>query len=246
MQVTGDTSIGELLAMHPAATSVFEIVGIDTCCGQLRSLRDACASASLNTDEAIELLEGRAITTSLPLLPQQPDTPLSELTQAIVKHHHRRARKRLVALIQSARSLCGAHAGRFPELRRVRDQIEKLARTLIPHMINEERFLFPYISTFDTGAPNKEMIVPLFGTVALPLQSLRHDHSDDLQTIATLREVTRNFSVPEGACPRFRSFYAELADFAGELQQHVHIEDDMLFPRAVDMEKRLASGSATR
>jgi len=245
MQITVETSIGELLAMHPAALAVFEIVGIDTCCGQQRSLRDACASASLDTDEAIELLEGRAITTALPLLPQRPDAPLSELTQAIVKHHHRRARKRLVALIPSVRSLCGAHAARFPELRRVRDQIEKLARTLIPHMINEERFLFPYISTFDTGAPNKEMIVPLFGTVELPLQSLRHDHSDDLQTIVTLREATRNFGVPEGACPRFRSFYSELSGFAAELQQHVHIEDDTLFPRAVEMEKRLARGSAS-
>ncbi|MEO6487501.1 MAG: DUF542 domain-containing protein [Thermoanaerobaculia bacterium] len=242
MQVTGDTSVGELLAMHPAARTVFEIFGIDACCGQPRSLRDACASAALDTDEAIDLLEGRAITTALPLFPQA-DAPLSELTKAIVKHHHRRARKRLIALIQSARSLCGAHASRFPELWRVRDQIEKLARSLIPHMINEERFLFPYINTFETGSSNAA-IVPLFGSVEFPLQSLRHDHSDDLQSIATLRETTRNFKVPEGACQLFGSLYAELSDFSREIQQHVHIENDTLFPRAVEMEKRMARGSA--
>ncbi len=236
MRVTGDTSIGDLLGMHPAATAVFEIVGIDTCCGEPRSLRAACRSIALDTEEAVELLEGGAINTSLPPLPQRPDTSLSELTQAIVKHHHRRARKRLVALIQSARTLCGTHASRFPELWRTRDLIEQLARTMIPHMSNEERFLFPYISTFETGTPNREMVVPLFGTVEFPMQALRHDHADDLDTIHLLREATRGFSVPETACPRFRNLYAELSEFAGELQAHLHIENDTLFPRAVEME----------
>jgi regulator of cell morphogenesis and NO signaling len=243
MTVTGNTSVEELLATLPAATSVFEILGIDSCCRQDRSLLNACAAAGVDAGEIIDLLQGGPVITPLPLLPQRADAPLSELTDGIVKHHHRRARKRLVDLIQTVRILWSAHTGRFPEIRMVREQLEKLARDLIPHMVKEERYLFPYIDSLIEGAsPNTEVVVPLFGTIQFPLQSIRHDHSEDLQTISALRQATRNFVAPEGACPRFRSFYAQLSDFTMELQQHIHLENDVLFPRALEMEQRAARG----
>ncbi len=246
MKVIGNTSVEELLATLPAAAPVFEILGIDSCCRQERSLQKACDAAGLDTDEVIELLQGRPVVGQLPLLRQQPDTPLSELTDGIVKHHHRRARQRLVDLIRTVRTLCSAHASRFPEIWVVREQLEKLARDLIPHMAKEERYLFPYIDSLVEGAsPNTEIVVPLFGTIQFPLQSVRHDHSEDLHTIGALREATRSFVPPEGACSRFRAFYTQLSDFTMELQQHIHIENDVLFPRAVEMEKRAARGWAS-
>lgn len=179
MVFTGDASVEEILATTPAATAVFEIVGIDSCCNRERPLSQACASAGIETDEVIDLLRGDPVVTQLPAFRSGPDTTLSELTTMIVEHHHRRARKRLVELIQTARTLCSAHAGRFPELWKVRDHIEMLARDLLPHMRTEERYLFPYIASFAAGArPDTRIVVPLFGTIQFPLQSLRHDHSD--------------------------------------------------------------------
>lgn len=244
MALTGGTSVEEILATTPAATAVFEILGIDSCCNRERSLSQASASAGIDTAEVIDLLQGHPVVTPLPVFPTAEGTSLSELTRMIVEHHHRRARKRLVGLIQTARTLCSAHGGRFAELWTVREHIEALARDLLPHMRTEERFLFPYIASFASGAPpDTRIIVPLFGTIQFPLQSLRHDHSDDLRTIATLIHLTRNFIPPEGSCARFRDFYAQLSDFARELQQHIHIENDVLFPRAVEMEKRAAGGA---
>jgi regulator of cell morphogenesis and NO signaling len=242
MTFTAETSVEELLVTLPAAAGVFEILGIDYCCRQERSLQKACAASGLDSNEVIDILRGEPVVTEPVRLRLAADSPLSELAGEIVRHHHRHARKRLVALIQTVRTLCSAHAGRFPEIWKIRDQIEKLARDLIPHMAREERYLFPYIASLEHGVPDTEIVVPLFGTIEFPLQSVRHDHADDLTTINVLRETTRNFAPPEEACSRFRAFYADLSDFTMELQEHIHVENKVLFPRAVEMEKRAASG----
>lgn len=243
MRVTGAVSVEEVLATSPAAESVFEILGINACCMRERSLQKACAAAGLSAEEVIDILSSQPIAPQTPFDWAKADRPLSQLTARIVNQYHRHARKRLVALIRSARMLCSAHAGRFPWLSDIRDDLEKMARDLIPHMSKEERFLFPYINGFEQGIPDSEIVIPLFGTIQFPLQSLHHDHAADLAAIKSLRESAKKFVSAEGACAHFDPFFLNLSEFLSELQDHIQVENDILFPRAVEIEKRAASHS---
>lgn len=245
MRVTGKASVEELLATLPAAPLVFEILGINSCCMTKRSLDSACAGAGLNTEEVIDALSARPIAPQPPFDWDRGDRPLSELTARIVSQYHRQARRRLVALIQSARTLCSAHEGRFPWFWEIRDQLERIARDLIPHMSKEERYLFPYINGFEKGIPDTEIVIPLFGTIQFPLQSVHHDHAADLAAIKALRDSTKSFVSAEGTCAHFDAFFSNLSEFLTELQEHIQVENNILFPRAVEMEKRAASGSAS-
>lgn len=245
MKVTGKESVEELLATLPAAPLVFEVLGINSCCMTERSLDDACAGAGPNTEEVIDALSARPITAQPAFDWDKAGRPLSELTARIVSQYHRQARRRLVALIQSARTLCSAHAARYPWFWEIRDQLERIARDLIPHMSKEERFLFPYINGFEKGVPDTEIVIPLFGTIQFPLQAVHHDHAADLAAIKALRDSTKNFASAEGTCAQFNAFFANLSEFLTELQEHIQVENNILFPRAVEMEKRAARNSVS-
>jgi regulator of cell morphogenesis and NO signaling len=235
---TAAMSVGELLAGSPRASVVFEVVGIDTCCGHSKSLAEAAAAAHIDAGEVVDLLEGREVA---PAPAPDRDAPLTEITQYIVAHFHRRARSTLVALTELSRQACTAHADRLTTLWNIKDAIEQLVRELVPHMRGEERYHFRYIDSMQTPELNRELLVPLYGTIQYPLHSLRHDHSRDLTAMADLRVIASDFNPPASSCERVQRLYALLANFERELQQHVQIEDQTLFPRAVEMERKLAT-----
>ena len=233
---TREMSVGDLLAAFPRASVVFEIVGIDTCCGRSKSLADAAAAAHIDAGEVVDLLDGREIV-SVPA--PDRDAPLTEITRYIVAHFHRRARSILVELTELSRQVCSAHAERLATLWDMKDAVEQLVRELVPHMRGEERYHFRYIDSMQSPALDREILVPLYGTIQYPLQTLRHDHSRDLTAMADLRAIATDFIPPGESCERVQRLYALLATFEQELQQHVQIEDQTLFPRAVAMELQL-------
>jgi regulator of cell morphogenesis and NO signaling len=233
---TAALSVGELLATSPRAAVVFEVVGIDTCCGREKSLADAAAQAGISVDEAVDLLDCRDLA---PTTPPDRQAPLSEITRYIVARFHRRARALLVELLELSRQVCSGHAEQIAALWDVKDAIDQLVRELIPHMRAEERYHFRYIDGMQSPAPDREILVPLYGTIDYPLQSLRHDHSRDITAMSDLRAITAAFAVPAGSCDRVRRLYSLLATFERELQQHVQVEDGILFPRAIEMERKL-------
>lgn len=230
-------SVGDLLAGFPRASVVFEVVGIDTCCGHSKSLADAAAAAHIDGGEVVDLLDGREIA---PAPAPDRDALLTEITRYVVAHFHRRARSILVELTELSRQVCSAHSERLAMLWDMKDAIEQLVRELVPHMRGEEQYHFRYIDSMQSPALDREILVPLYGTIQYPLQSLRHDHSRDLAAMADLRVIASDFIPPASSCERVQRLYALLATFERELQQHVQIEDQTLFPRAVEMERKLA------
>jgi regulator of cell morphogenesis and NO signaling len=239
MQIGPDTTVAQVAEGLRTAETVFEVVGIDSCCKRDRKLSDAAAAAGIDLEELVALLREVPQDPAVTPLTPGPRATLSEVTKEVRNQYHRRARRALVSLVRTARMLAGSHGQTFRELGKIRGEVEELTRDLIPHMLREERYLFPYIAAMDGGKLESEMVVPLFGRVEHPLKHLRHDHADDLEAIAKLRELTRNFTPPEGACPGMRRFYSALAHFAVELQEHIDLENDVLFPRAVEVESRL-------
>ena len=245
MRIGPDSRVGDVADGLPGAEMVFEVVGVDYCCRRDRRLDEASTAAGIDLEELVALLRDVPQEAAIAPLTPGPRASLSEITKEIRNQYHRRARRSLVSLTRMVRMLTTSHAGTQPELHSVREQIEHLTHDLVPHMMREERYLFPYIAAMDGGRLESETVVPLFGRVEHPLQHLRHDHADDLQVISRLRDLTRNFTPPDSACSGVRKLYSTLGHFALELQEHIDLENNVLFPRAVEVESRLFQKART-
>lgn len=240
--VSPDARVGEVADSVPFAARVFEIVGIDFCCHRDRSLHDAASTARLNAGELMALLQRDVPVPSMPA-PADPKTvPLNELTRYVAGHFHPRARRMLVDLSILASQAASAHVSQSDDVWALQDHITRLARELVPHMRREEQYLFPYIDSFvrELG-PDETLVVPLFGTVTYPLQHIHHDHAQDLALVAGVRSLTQDFNPPARACDSVRQLYRLLEHFESDLKQHVALENDVLFARAVDEERRAAA-----
>jgi regulator of cell morphogenesis and NO signaling len=238
----GESRVSDIVEQIPRATLVFEILGIDYCHNDQRTLSVAAAAASCDVNEVTDLLN-RTEVAPRPASPKG-SASFSQMTSYVVDVYHRRARRMLIDLLELIGRIASSHSAKHPELWALKASLEDIARKLIPHMVSEERFLFPYIRSMDGKVPDTTTVIPLFGTVQYPLQSLRHDHGQDRTLIDRIREITHNFSPPEDACSRYRILYSMLADFTNELREHIEFEDDVLFPRAIDAERKFFSASA--
>ncbi len=236
MTTPATQTVHEALAANSRASTIFEVLGIDYCCGGERSLREAALLAHASPDELLSLFDDAPAPE--PPAPDRLTSPLAEITRYIVEHFHRRARRRLVELLLLARRAAVSHCGVHAELGDVRDDVEQLARELTAHMLVEERYLFRYIDSMESPLTDAEVLVPLFGTLKYPLQSVRHDHSKDLTALADICAVTRGYDPPPGGCDHVKQLYEALQSFELELKEHIAMEDDTLFWRAVELERK--------
>lgn len=239
MEVTSEAAVGELVIQLPRASRVFSILEIDFCCNGDRPLGTACAAAGYDCAEVVALINGSETVAVAPPRPTWNEVPLAEITSHIVQFHHRGSRRLLVDVLERIDRIGSAHAAAHPELWHLKRVVEKLAHKLVPHMLKEERYLFRYIDTMEgpVGADDS-MLVPLFGTLRYPLQSIHHDHTEDLSLIAMIRRASGEFTAPKDACADFRILYTMLAELAKDLEEHIYLENDVLFPRAIEAERK--------
>lgn len=167
--------------------------------------------------------------------------PLGDLVRHIVERHHSFTRgeiNRLSLLLEEVVPLQGR---RHPELIRVQTTMKALSAELIEHMDKEEGMLFPYISELEQADRfSRRPPEPVFGTIQNPIAAMIMEHEASEQALETLRESTQNHAVPQDACPSFKALYEALPALAADLKQHIHLENDILFPRAVELESKLA------
>jgi len=237
--VSLDDRVGEVADTVAHAARVFEIVGIDFCDKRDRSVRDAAKTASIDAAELLQLMDPTSAVAPARPMENAKDAPLSQLTKHIVTNFHRRARGMLVRMTILAGSAASSHPDK--KLWPLVDLIAKVTRDLVPHMRREEQYLFPYIDSFEREmGPDETIVVPLFGSVEYPMQRIRHDHSEDLASLAAIREATSNFTPPKGACDHVAQLFKMLQEFDTDLQQHIRLEDETLFPRAIEAERSAA------
>ena len=237
--VSLDDRVGEVADTVARAARVFEITGIDFCDKPNRSLRDAAKTASVDPTELLQLLDPSAGPPPARELSNAANAPLHEITRHIVNAYHRRARALLVEMTLLASKAASAHPDK--KLWPLVDLIARISRDLVPNMRREEQYLFPYIDSFQREmGPDETIVVPLFGSVEYPMQRIRHDHADDLATLTAIRDATGNFVPPKGACDHISQLYKMLQEFDTDLQQHIRLENDVLFPRAIEAEKAAA------
>jgi regulator of cell morphogenesis and NO signaling len=224
----------------PGATRVFERAGIDYCCGGGRSLEEACASAGVNAGDMLAAL--RSLESADPMHEVEPDfgaMPLESLVDHIVRTHHVFTLQELARLEKLLAKVRSKHERNHPELADVGFAFHGLLADLLPHMLKEERVLFPYVVAMERArAEGVAVPPPPFLTVKNPIRvmTLEHDTAGDF--LREIRAATANFEIPEGACMSFRALYEGLEDLERDLHQHIHLENNVLFPRAAELEAR--------
>lgn len=236
MAITAETPVRDIAAGQPGAVRVFERAGIDYCCGGGRKLKDACVASNSQLDDVLAQLEAAAGTVDEQSKNWQAAS-LAELIRHIVERHHAYVREespRLQALIEKVLS---KHGDSHPELSDVRQHFAELRTDLAHHMLKEEQVLFPYIERMEVSVTNGTGIPqPFFGTVRNPVQAMMNEHDGAGDVVRQIRELTNGYVPPEGACPTYHGMLAGLEEFERDLHQHVHLENNILFPRAVRME----------
>lgn len=237
MNLESNRTVRELALEIPGATSVFEKVGIDYCCGGQRSLADACASAGVTIEEMMSSLESAKASPAPAEAPNFLTATLTELIAHIVETHHVFTKSeigRLRALLINVHSM---HGQSHPELGRLRELFETLGAELEPHMMKEERILFPYVVGMEEAVRTDHPVgLPPFGTVANPVRMMMQEHEQAAQLLKEMRQLTSNYSVPADGCLSYQTLYQALDAFEKDLHLHIHLENNILFPRAVAME----------
>ena len=238
MSINTTQTVREIAVELPGATRIFEKLGIDYCCGGSKPLSEACLAAEVSPETVVALLEDAGKGAPDSIAPQDWSTaPLADLAAYIVTTHHSFTREELTRLSALLAKVCSVHGGNHPELRRIHTIFHELKEELTGHLFKEEQILFPYIENLEAAVGRGESVpTPFFGTVRKPVRMMMQEHDDAGQALRGLREASSNYQVPADGCISYRTLYQALEDFEKDLHQHIHLENNILFPRAAELE----------
>ena len=237
MTLTITKNVRDYAIETPQTIPVFEKLGIDYCCGGNRPLEEACAAANLNLDEVLKSLETALAEPVRPNDRELRAGSLAELISHIVKTHHAYVRTQIPEAERLMEKVYSKHGANHPELAHIRGVFHGLGQELMAHLMKEENILFPYIERMEESVVQHDPILPPpFGTVANPVRMMEHEHDSAGVALKALRETSQGYTPPADACTSFQALYTALANFEKDLHQHIHLENNVLFPRALQME----------
>ncbi len=231
---TVETTVGQIVIDYPLLARVFERLGINYCCGGKRALTEACRAyghePAVVHAELLESVNGATNTSVID--PNQ--LSLAQLAEHIETTHHVYVKTELPRLVEMADRVARKHSWRDERLREVSETTTLLADEMFAHMAKEERILFPLVRELETGVANDFHC----GSIANPIRQMEEEHEFATRATARLRELTDGFQPDTNACNTHRALLAGLAEFATDLQRHVHKENNVLFPRALALGSR--------
>lgn len=237
MKVHEEERVGEIAARFPAAISVFERYGVDYCCGGRRTLREAAEGKQLAPAMLVDALEAhlRLLDPGEPIAPEQQS--LRALIDHVVGKHHVFTRDAIERVERTLRKVMAAHGAQHPELAEIERVATALCAELGPHLQKEEQVLFPWIAAAERAREDAAPLPPArFGTVRNPVRMMDHEHDSAGEMLAQLKELTHEYAVPSWACPTAAALYRTLGELDRDLRTHIHLERNVLFPRAVALE----------
>ena len=238
--INSQTTVREIALQMPASTRLFERLQIDYCCGGNQPLTQACASAGVDVDTIVEMLDKVAEFNSQAPEVDFQNLSLTDLIEHILNTHHVFTKSEMDRLEALTAKVIGAHGQNHPELNHVGKLFKTLCDDLKPHMFKEEQVLFPYINTM-TRAAGRNQPAPFapFGTVNNPVRMMMREHDTAGQILRELRTLTADYKVPPDACISYQTLYEALQNFERDLHQHIHLENNILFPKALELEDTL-------
>ena len=238
MNVTTEKTLRELVLEAPAAARVLEKLGLDYCCGGSQSLDQACRAANLPIDHVLDSLEAAQLATK----PEGKDRDwqqeaLADLVAHITSTHHKYTRSEIARLTPLLEKVCSVHGQNHPELHSIQTNFRGLVDELTTHMMKEEMMLFPYIVRMEESVIEKQPILPPpFGAVQNPVSMMMHEHDSAGDALRAMRKASGDYATPADACVSYQTLYKALAELEADLHQHIHLENNILFPRAIAME----------
>lgn len=224
MTITEPTTVGEIASALPASVRIFQRHGIDFCCGGKTALRIACGERGISFPAIVSAIEA---STGQPSEERAwTSEPLHSLVDHIVHTYHDPLRKELPRLVGMASKVSRAHGAKALYLAKLEAILAELSAELQAHMRKEEQVLFPAIQAIEAGSAAS---VPISAAIAV----MEHEHDHAAGLLSELRALTQGYTLPEWACQTFRALYQGLAELESTMHVHVHLENNILFPRAI-------------
>ncbi len=235
-------TVREIALEMPLTTKVFENHKIDFCCGGNRLFLDACKTANANAEVVLRELSVYLESPAETELDWVKTASLNKLIDYIVDKHHTYTRDEIENLAPLMAKVAGKHGALHAELYALEELFSELCADLTPHLMREEQVLFPYIAELE-NFKTKQTKVPVsrFGTVKNPVGMMMREHDTAGEVLRQMRFAASDYQVPEGACPSYTALLTRLEAFEKDLHQHIHLENNVLFPKAIELENEMFS-----
>lgn len=239
-EISPHTTVGQLVAERPSRARILEQFGIDYCCGGKQDLDDACAAQGVDTQKVVAALREADQQSAATDETDWTAASLDELIANILNEHHAYLRRELPRLAEITAKVHSVHGERHPELAEVRQTYDGLRAELEAHMIKEEQILFPLIQAMESF---QTLEAAHCGSVQNPIRVMEHEHDSAGAALARMRKLTNDFTPPEDGCNTYRAMLYGLAELEADLHLHIHKENNILFPRATELEATLAQAT---
>lgn len=239
MEYLYQKKVGQVVADDFRAAAVFEKYGIDFCCKGNITVDEACERKHIMTEDVMRELKILLATDSTQPEDYKTWNPVV-LVDHILEKHHQYITEKTPLILQYLAKLADKHGGRHPELLEVNRLFSESAAALAGHMKKEELILFPWIKKLAgfTSVQGQDKSTPQ-GRIDNPIDMMMHEHDDEGERFRTISAITNQYQPPSDACNTYKVTYAMLQEFENDLQLHIHLENNILFPKASEMEREL-------
>lgn len=240
MEITKESQVGAVVKENYKTAQIFKDMGIDFCCGGKKSIEKACSEKNVDIEKALQTLY-EAVESPNGENPDFKNYDLDALADHIEENHHGYVRENLPVLYEYLMKINSVHGGRHPELATVLNLFMQSAQSLMSHFQKEEQMLFPYIRQLaNSKKSGVQLETPGFGAVENPISVMIDEHETEGDRFAEIANLTNNYEPPVDACNTYRVAFHKLQEFENDLHIHIHLENNILFPKAVELESELS------
>src|SRR4030065_929300 len=233
-----EKTLAEIVTDNIRSAIIFEEAGLDFCCKGKRSLKDACADKNIDVQKIVNELTNLSVSGNG--AQNVNDWQLDFLVDYIMNNHHQYVRRMIPVISLHSDKVASVHGKNHPETLQIADLFLAVRDELEGHMMKEERILFPQIKQMVLNQKeNSQFLTPPFGTIQNPIRMMEFEHTSAGDALYQIRELSNNYSHPEDACNTFKALYSELKDFEEDLHKHIHLENNILFPKSIELEAEL-------
>jgi len=238
MNISEQKTVAEVVTENIKAAHVFKKYGIDFCCGGGITIQKACTKNGV--DYAILGKELEDIDENARKAYNYDNWDLSFLTDHIINIHHKYVEESIPIMLQYAAKVASVHGHHYKEVVEINKLVIEVAKELAVHMKKEELILFPFIKQLYIADKKKSKPdLPLFGSVNNPIELMENEHENAGDIFKQIAKLSNNYTPPEEACNTFRALYAKLDEFEQDLHLHIHLENNILFPKTIQLEQKL-------
>ena len=237
MKLTNKTTIGEIVADDFRTAAIFTKYHIDFCCKGYRTIEEVCKKRDIDENVLIEHIE-KAKNSSANQSFDYKTWTVDMITDYITKTHHKYVEEKAPIIIQYLTKLCGVHGPIHPELHEIHTIFTKSVLDLTAHMKREELVLFPFIKKMKIAqSKGTPLETPSFFSIENPIAKLKEDHIAEGERFRRIAALTNNYTPPNESCNTYKAAFAMLEEFDKDLKKHIHMENNILFPKAIELEK---------